>query len=217
MTVPRVAIIDYGMGNLFSVARACERAGMAPFLAPGAQDVRYADAIILPGVGAMPHAMEVLGATGLADAIRDAASAGRSLMGICLGMQLMMKHGTEYGAHEGLGIVDGDVVKFSGVDASGMPLRVPHIGWCAAERVGTLVDPSRNFMSAVPDSSHFYFVHSYYVRPSDPAVAVAQTRYGNVSFCSAYSYRNVFGCQFHPERSGPRGLAVYKAFAKAIS
>jgi len=214
---PRVAIVDYEMGNLFSVARACEAGGMVPHLAPTPDLVRDADAVILPGVGGMPHAMTVLRATGLADAILEAADRSTPMLAVCLGMQLLMARGTENSEHEGLGLVAGDVVRFDGHDATGTRLRVPHIGWNTVTRTGAAAGREADLLGAVPDGTHFYFVHSYYVRPTDASVIAGLTSYGDVTFCSALVSGNVMACQFHPERSGPRGLQVYSAFGRAVA
>ncbi|HYH40701.1 MAG TPA: imidazole glycerol phosphate synthase subunit HisH, partial [Burkholderiales bacterium] len=137
---------------------------------------------------------------------------GTPLLGICLGMRLLMEEGTEFTPHRGLGIIEGRVQRFEGTDEQGRPLKIPHIGWNAVEprAAGWAGTP----LAPLAPGEFMYFVHSYYVVPSQPEVVAAQARYGNVEFCAAIGRGNVWGCQFHPERSGPRGLSIYRAFAE---
>ena len=208
----RVAIVDLGMGNLHNVRRACAHVGIDSALTTKAADVTAADAVILPGVGAMPEAMRALESTGLGDAVRRVVSEGKPLLGVCLGLQLLMATGTEFLDHEGLGVFPGTVERFPRKTADGKMLRVPHIGWAPIFPVnskgweGTL-------LSTVPAESSVYFVHSYRVIPEDPGIVVAKARYAGIEFVAAVASDNVFACQFHPERSGPIGLRVYQQFA----
>jgi imidazole glycerol-phosphate synthase subunit HisH len=214
---PRVAIVDYGMGNLYSVQRACAHVGLDSFLTSDPDQVLRANAVVLPGVGAMPEAMRILDSSGLGDAIRESAAAGTPLLGVCLGLQLLMTHGSEFKPHLGLGIIEGKVVRFEGNDADGSPLKVPHIGWSAISyppRRGQWISP---VLKGVADGALMYFVHSYYVRPANPGIVAATAHYGPVEFCAAVARDNIFACQFHPERSGPAGLAIYKNFADALN
>jgi glutamine amidotransferase len=212
----RVAIVDYGMGNLYSVQRACDHAGLRAAITGSPDEVLQADAVILPGVGAMPDAMRALDASGLSEALREQAARGTLLFGVCLGMQLLMGEGSEFGVHRGLGLVPGSVRRFEGVHADGAPLKVPHIGWNAVWPA-----PDRSWhgtaLETTPEGTYLYFVHSYYVMPEDPDVAIAWSRYGEVTFCSAIASGNVFGCQFHPERSGPQGLRIYRQVARLLA
>ena len=216
---PHVAIVDYGMGNLYSVQRACEHVGLSSELATSPERVLAADGVIIPGVGAMPHAMEVLDRTGLSDALRTTVAGGVPTLAVCLGMQLLMREGSEFSSHAGLGIVDGGVVRFPDAEQDGRPLRVPHIGW---SRVAPPAGAEPRAWDETPlgglgVDAHMYFVHSYYVVPADPRLIVASTRYGDVEFCSALRQGAVFACQFHPERSGPLGLSIYASFAAAAA
>lgn len=211
MSSVRAAVVDYGMGNLYNVARACEHVGIGATITADPDRIRTADLTILPGVGAMPDAMDELNRTGLSDALRERVREGRPLVGICLGLQLLMTHGTEFRDHAGLGIVPGRVVRFPNRDADGGIVRVPHIGWNAVRRAGPAWDGSP--LAALPDGSLQYFVHSYYVVPDDPAHVAAATSYGGIEFCSAVALDGIFACQFHPERSGHDGLALYAALA----
>jgi len=215
---PRVAIVDYGMGNLYSVQRACEHVGLESSITTSPDDVRAMDGVILPGVGSMPDAMRVLETTGLADAIREVVERGTPFLGVCLGLQLLMTDGSEFGAHSGLGIIPGRVERLAGHDEQGAPLKVPHIGWNAVNRVaGRENSWADTPLDGVPDRTLMYFVHSYRVIPADPAVSIATTQYGDIEFCSAIAHDRIFACQFHPERSGPDGLGLYARFAATLS
>jgi glutamine amidotransferase len=213
--MPTVAVVDYGMGNLFSVKQACEHAGLRAEITSDQGEVRAADAIILPGVGAFGSAMAILEERGLTSAIRDSIEAGRPFVGICLGIQLLMTESVEFGTHQGLGIIPGTVVPFSPDLDRETPVKVPQMQWNRVQRAdthswnGTLLD-------GVQDNAFLYFVHSYYVVPDDDAVAIATSTYADVNFVSALQYKNVFACQFHPERSGPTGLVLYQNLARQL-
>ena len=216
MTRPTVAVVDYTMGNLFSVARAAEHAGLVPSIAESPAALRGADGIILTGVGSMQEAMRVLTERGLADGLRNAVARGVPILGVCLGMQLLMTRGTEFGEHAGLGIVDGEVLKFPEFERDGTLRRIPHIGWNSV-RLGHGGSKSPAPPPLRVDGEFYYFVHSFYVRPVDPSIVLAETAYGDVTFCSAYAYGSILAVQFHPERSGPAGLDVYRDFAKRLT
>jgi glutamine amidotransferase len=215
----RVAVVDFGMGNLYSVERACTHVGLSARITGSPEDVLAADAIILPGVGAMPQAMQTLDATGLSSALREIVARGTPLFGVCLGMQLLMSEGSEFGPHAGLGFIPGVVRKFAGLQPDGTRLKVPHIGWNQVWRRGSGVGDrwAGTPLELTAEGEYMYFVHSYYVVPEDPAVQIAGTRYGDVEFCSAVAADNVFGCQFHPERSGPQGLRLYQRMARLLA
>lgn len=210
----RIAIVDYGMGNLYSVEHACRHAGADAVITTRPNEIVSADGVVLPGVGAMPDAMDVLRRGGLDKAIAFAAGKGTPLLGICLGMQLLMREGSEFGPHEGLGLVDGRVVRFEGREPGGAPLKVPHIGWNAVHRPDGAADNrwTGTLMQDAADGTCMYYVHSYYVVPADPGIRVASTRYGDADFCAAFQQGNLFACQFHPERSGPQGLLMIRNF-----
>lgn len=214
----RVAIVDYGTGNLYNVHRACQHVGLRASITVSPEEVLAADGVLLPGVGSMPNAMAFLDESGLSDALRSVAERGTPLMGICLGMQMLMEQGSEFTRHQGLGILAGEVVRFPSRDESGTKLKVPHIGWNSVRQPpGNTKAPWRDTpLEATPDGEYMYFVHSYRVVPADPRISIGVTRYGGAEFCSAVARGNIFGCQFHPERSGPHGLRLYREFARRV-
>lgn len=216
----RVAIVDFGLGNLYSVKHACAHVGLTAAVTSSPAEVSAADAIILPGVGAYADAMNTLDRLGLSNVIREFVASGRPLVGICLGMQLLMSTSDEFGRHEGLGIIDGSVVRFQDPAAGGRKLKVPQIGWNGIHRVPAQDgrDPwTATFLDGIAEGEPMYFVHSYVVQPADPRVVLSTTTYGDAQFCSSLRYKNVAACQFHPERSGPQGLKIYRNLARMIA
>ena len=211
-----VAIIDYGMGNLFSVKHACEHVGLHAEITTSVDFIKKAGAVILPGVGAFGDAMEALRQRNLIGPLKEFAASGKPFLGICLGLQLLMTESFEFGRHQGLGIIDGDVVRFDNPKESGTSLKVPHVGWNHIETTKA-ASWQDSLLNSIAPGEFMYFVHSYHVRPKQPEVILSGTRYGHIEFCSSLRYRNIFACQFHPERSGPEGLKVYRNFASLIS
>lgn len=210
---PRVVIVDYGLGNLFSIQLACEKVGLQTVLSSSAREIVESDAIILPGVGAFADAMTELRRLDLVDVLRQAADSDKPMMGICLGMQLMMSEGFEFGRHEGLGIIEGSVLGFEKPrDASGRILKVPQVGWNRIHRPDG-VAWTETPLDTTADGEFLYFVHSYYAVPRDRAVVLSVSSYGHVEFCSALRRGNIVAFQCHPERSGAAGLAIYDRFA----
>lgn len=197
----KTIIVDYGMGNLRSVKNALVAAGGEPSVSADPDVVRGAERLILPGVGAFGDAMENLRRGGMDDAIRGAAEAGTPLLGLCLGLQLLFTNSEEFGNHQGLNLIPGSVRKF---EAPG--LRVPHIGWNQLE--DTRKSP---LLEGVSNGSYFYFVHSFYVDPVDPADVICRTDYGRC-FCSVAGRGKVFGAQFHPEKSQDNGKRLLRNF-----
>ena len=212
---PVLAIVDYGMGNLFSVLHAFAAVGQEGVITDDPAAVAAADAVVIPGVGAFGVAMDVLSRTGLADAIRSCAVRGTPVIGVCLGMELLMAPRTELGAHEGLAIVPGDTIALTALPGIETSARIPHVGWSAvfpARPGGWAGTP----LAGLEPGSDLYFVHSYCVRPADPAVVLSSSAYRGATFCSSLAAGNVFGCQFHPERSAVDGLEIYRRLVAAI-
>ena len=198
-----VAIVDYGVGNLFSLKSSFEAIGQEAFVSGDAAQLAKADRLILPGVGAFGDAAEKLRQSGLDAFVRQAAAKGTPLMGICLGMQLLFEESHEYGCHKGLGLLKGKVVP---MQPEG--LKIPHIGWNSLHK--TQDSP---LLSGVKEGDFVYFVHSFHAQGCEDSL-VAVTDYG-MTVTAAVQKGNVMGCQFHPEKSGQVGLAILKAFAEA--
>jgi len=223
----RVVIVDYGMGNVFSVEQACRAVGLAPLISSEREALLSAEAVILPGVGAFADAMAALRRLDLIGPIKEFARASRPVLGICLGMQLLMTEGSEFGRHPGLGLIAGTVERLPSETQGARRLKVPHVGWtrifrpspasARSEAEGAEQDPWRESpLAGLREGECMYFVHSYYVVPEDRNAVLAVSRYGDVEFCSGVGAGPLFGCQFHPERSGPSGLAVYRNLAAAV-
>ncbi len=200
-----IAIIDYGVGNVFSLSCSLSAIGAKAMITGDAEDVRRADKLILPGVGAFGDAVQKLRSTGLEQVILEEAARGKPILGICLGMQLLFEKSLEYGTHTGLGLIPGSVVSMEGVIPP--DLKIPHIGWNALR----LRKPSP-LLRYTKEGDFVYFVHSYYASDCDDYVT-ADTQYG-AWLTAAVQNKNVFGCQFHPEKSGPVGLNILRAFAE---
>ena len=208
------AIVDYGLGNLFSVKHACEHVGLKASITSAARGILDADLVILPGVGAFGDAMAGLERQDLASPLRDVAASGKPLVGICLGLQLMMTESHEFGTHKGLGLFEGPVVRFEDPLGPAGMLKVPQVGWNRIYRPGERPDAwARTPLQGLEDGEYLYFVHSYYAQPADPAAGLTVTRYGHIEFFSGLRKDNVYAFQFHPERSGPRGLQIYRNLA----
>lgn len=197
-----IAIIDYGMGNLRSVQKGFEKVGFDAQITSDPEAVRKVEKVVLPGVGAFGDAMENLRNAGMIDVIKDTVKAGKPFLGICLGLHLLFDSSTEFGFHEGLGIIPGQVKLLP------PGLKVPHMGWNQIE-----LQKSDPLLKDIPDDSAFYFVHSYYVEPDDPADITTLTDYG-IKFTSIASRDNIFGIQFHPEKSSSLGLRILKNFGE---
>jgi imidazole glycerol-phosphate synthase subunit HisH len=215
MSTPDVAIVDYGLGNLFSVQQACRVAGLRACIAESPIDIACARAVILPGIGAFGDAMAAMRSKDQISALRDVARSGRPVLGICLGMQLLMETSEEFGHHDGLGIVRGKVTRLNG-EQHGRPLKIPTVCWNAVD-ISSQANPDGAFLKGVPSHSHFYFVHSFKVEPASPTAVVGTTRFGNQHYCSVLRQDNVVGMQFHPERSGSTGIRVYENLARHLN
>ena len=200
-----VAIIDYGVGNLFSLCSSLQRIGADAVVTADPAVLEKADKLILPGVGAFADAAKKLRDSGLDAVVRQQAAAGKPIMGICLGMQLLFEKSYEYGEHEGLGLIPGQVVPMAGVIPQ--ELKIPHIGWNGLHKV-----QNHPLLQNIREGDCVYFVHSYYAADCGDAVT-ATAEYG-APLTAAVARGNVYGCQFHPEKSGAVGLKILKAFAE---
>ena len=198
-----VGIIDYGVGNLFSLRSSFKAIGQEAFVSGDPAELAKADRLVLPGVGAFEDAANKLRSTGLDKFVREQAAAGKPLLGICLGMQLLFEKSFEYGEHEGLGLLKGQVVPMEG--RIPQDLKIPHMGWNKLKiRSGKLLQNV--------DGQYVYFVHSYFADGCEESLA-AVTEYG-ISITAAVEQGNVFGCQFHPEKSGSVGLNILRTFCE---
>lgn len=198
-----IGIIDYGVGNLFSLCSSCKAIGEEAFVSGDASELAKADRLILPGVGAFEDAAKKLRDTGMADFVRQQAAEGKPLLGICLGMQLLFEKSYEYGCHEGLSLLKGQVVPMEGK----LPpeLKIPHMGWNALDvKGGTLLDGLTG--------QYVYFVHSFFAENCADSLS-AVTEYG-IPITAAVEKGNIYGCQFHPEKSGNVGLGILRKFAE---
>jgi glutamine amidotransferase len=200
-----IAIIDYGVGNLFSLCSSLKSIGAEAVVTSDKAVLRSADKLILPGVGAFADAAQKLRESGMDVIIKEQAAAGKDIMGICLGMQLLFEKSYEYGEHNGLGLLKGSVIPMEG----NIPdkLKIPHIGWNALH----FAKPSGLF-KYIKENDCVYFVHSYYASDCDESV-IATTEYGK-EMTAAVELENIKGCQFHPEKSGNVGLSILRAFCE---
>lgn len=203
-----IGIIDYGMGNLFSVSKALERLGAPYFISEDKDKLLQADALILPGVGAFKDAMEKLRKTGLTEMISVFVDSGRPLLGICLGMQLLFESSEEYGYSEGLNLLPGKVVRFPGITGDGTTYKVPHMGW------NKLHFKRESFVTSDLDDDFVYFVHSYYADTKEEVI-IASCSYDK-EVPAVVGKNNVFGMQFHPEKSSKLGMQLLSNFANLI-
>ena len=196
-----VGIIDYGVGNLFSLQSSFKAIGEEAFVSGDAAELAQADRLVLPGVGAFEDAAAKLRASGLDGFVREQAAAGKPLLGICLGMQMLFEKSFEYGEHEGLGLLKGQVVTMAG--KINPELKIPHMGWNALEvKQGRLL--------ADVDGQYVYFVHSFFAEGCEDSLS-AVTEY-DIPITAAVEKGNIFGCQFHPEKSGNVGLSILQKF-----
>lgn len=198
-----IGIIDYGVGNLFSLQASCKAVGQDVFVSGDGAELQKADRLILPGVGAFPDAVKKLNDTGMADFVREKAAKDTPLLGICLGMQLLFEESLEYGRHPGLGLLKGQVVPMEGRLPEG--LKIPHMGWNALNVTGGRLLEGLG-------GQYVYFVHSFFGENCADSLS-AWTDYG-IPVTAAVEQGNLFGCQFHPEKSGSVGLSILRRFAE---
>lgn len=204
-----IVIVDYGAGNLLSIERAFEFLGAIALVSSDPKVIASADKIVLPGVGAFPAAMMRIRESEIDLAINEAVTKGAYVLGICLGMQMLLSSSYEMVLTPGLSLINGSVIPIEGFENPSAELRIPHVGWAKIR----LQNGSKNpLLNGVVDGESFYFLHSYKASPSDLAVISADVLYSGCEIPALLSVGNIFGCQFHPEKSGPVGLRVIKNF-----
>jgi glutamine amidotransferase len=207
----KVSVIEYGsLANIFNVSNALEKLDCKVQLASTPEDILMADKLILPGVGAFQDGIEKLKANQLNEAIGEYAKTGKPLLGICLGMQLLMEKSYEFGIHNGLGIISGEVIRFNNTDPSLKKHKVPNVGWLSMEAGEGY--SSKGLLNENMYNNHFYFVHSYYVKTSFSKNDYALSTYADTKFTAIVRNENIWGCQFHPELSGKNGLDLLRNF-----
>jgi glutamine amidotransferase len=208
-----ILIVDYGVGNLLSVGRAFEHCGATVTLSGDPAAIANAERVVLPGVGAFGDCVNALRARGLDQAVMQHVARQRPLIGICVGMQMLFDGSEEFGQHQGLGLIPGQVTAIPSTDSVGRPLKVPHIGWSPlvmSEAAGASWDGT--LLAGLQPGTAAYFVHSFHGQPVDPAHRVADALYGGRRVTAAVRRGTLFGTQFHPEKSGPVGLAMIRNF-----
>jgi glutamine amidotransferase len=209
-----VTVIDYGLGNLFSVQRGLEHCGASVVISSDHATILSSPRVVLPGVGAFGNAMERLHRLGLVQVIRRLAKLGTPLLGICLGMQLLLDQSEEFGLTDGLSLIPGRVVPVPPMAFSGEAQKVPHIGWSALCQSDTSRNWSGTILQEIAPGDSVYFVHSFMAEPIDPVHRIADCVYGGHKVAAVVGSGNVVGCQFHPEKSGAVGLKILGAFCK---
>jgi glutamine amidotransferase len=212
MSRPDVAVMDYGVGNLLSVRRALEQCGATVAVTADHEALLAAPRVILPGVGAFANAMAELRRQGLDTVAREIAARGIPLLGICLGMQMLLDQSEEFGVTEGLALIPGRVVPVPALTAQGHPQKIPHIGWNGLVFPEGRKSWADTLLRTLKPGAAVYFVHSFMAEPADPAHRIADCLYGGVRISAVIGRGNVFGCQFHPEKSGAVGLTMLRAF-----
>lgn len=208
-----VVIVDYGHGNLHSINQACFQVGYKPSISSSQTEIANADSLILPGVGAFKVAMDELIKKDLIESIFEFVKKGNYLMGVCLGMQLLFDSSDEFGNNNGLGLVNGTVEKFPSI-INGKKIRVPHIGWNNIQKSSNKNTWNLTPLANISEKEYLYFIHSYYVKPADSNDILSISQYQELEFCSSVKKDNIFGFQFHPEKSAEHGLSIYKKFLK---
>ena len=209
-TKKKVIIIDYQLGNLFSVKQACDFVGMNAVISTDRDDILKADALILPGVGAFIEAMNNLENLDLISAIKEKVNSGTHLFGICLGLQLLFTRSEEFGSGDGLNLISGLIKKFP-KKIDDRIIKVPHITW---NRIYESEIAFKNTpLTSVVNYDFMYFIHSYYVKPNENKCVLTNTNYDGIEFCSSIIKNNIFATQFHPEKSADKGISIYKNWA----
>lgn len=207
-----VSIIDYGVGNLLSVARAFQHFNATVNIVSSPEDILNADRLVLPGVGAFEDGMKGLTELNFADPIKQFAKSGKPFLGICLGMQMMLSRSCEFGEHQGLDLISGDVVSIPLHGKDGTPHKIPHIGWNELNSLAPNESWSNTILKDTPEKSSVYFVHSFMAVPARSEHRLADTVYNGQIISAVIQNENVYGCQFHPEKSGEVGLKIIHQF-----
>lgn len=208
---PKISIIDYGVGNLYSVVNAFKKFSGNVAITEEPETIKTSDAIVLPGVGSFELGMKGIELRGLKNAIKEFADSGRPVLGICLGAQIMLTKGYEFGIFDGLDLISGQVVHFPKLI---LGTKTPHIGWNGIYRGDNPWDGT--ILRSIDKDDNVYFVHSFFLEPSNKENILALTKYGGREFCSVVKKGNIYGCQFHPEKSGEIGLRIIKDFIELI-
>jgi imidazole glycerol-phosphate synthase subunit HisH len=204
----KIAVIDYGIGNIRGILNAFENQGANVFLTNNKDEILESDGVVLPGVGAFSHGMVNLEKYDLIDVIKKYVTLGKPFMGICLGMQLLFEESEEFGVTQGLGLISGKVIKLPTKDSQNEKL--PHISWNELNEKN--ISWGETILMDVKKGSDMYFVHSFVAQPRDSDNILSTTEYSNYHFCSSVKKNNIYGCQFHPEKSGPTGLKIINNF-----
>ena len=208
---PKISVIDYGMGNVFSLQNALKTLGYDSLLTDQKDVILNSDLVILPGVGAFADGMQKLRQRGLVKTLNQAREKGIHILGICLGMQLLFEKSHEFGVSEGLGFLEGEVIQFEERRELGTNYKVPHMGW------NSLTPSSSNQLFQEVSKLHGYFVHSFFVVPKDQSVIVATAHHAGVEFTAMVQKDSLTGMQFHPEKSAQKGLDLLKAYLNLVS
>jgi glutamine amidotransferase len=209
----KIIVIDYNLGNLFSVNQALKNIGLQPKISSNPNDIADADAILLPGVGAFNEAMINLEKMQLIKPIQEFVRKGKPFMGICLGLQLLLSESEEFGSAKGLNLIKGTVKRFTNTNHSGLNrLKVPQIAWNSIHQPNPEAWINTPLQD-VKEGENMYFVHSYYIKPDDESIVLSHTTYGSSKYVSSILKDNIFACQFHPEKSAEMGISIYKQWA----
>ncbi len=209
----KIAIVDYGLGNIFSIKQALKNCGVEPLVTESAREISQSDGILLPGVGAFNEAMKRLKSTQLDQVLIEQSQKGKPLLGVCLGLQLLFSKSHEFGEHLGLGLIEGEVIKFPETFA-GAKLNTPFIGWNKLHINASQLD--NPLIKGLTETDKFYFVHSYHAKPYDETCVIASCNYLEYNYPAIVQKNNICGIQGHPEKSAEQGLLFYKNWLNSI-
>ena len=209
-----IAVIDYGLGNTKSICSALQKSGADVCLTNSRDKILLSDGAILPGVGAFAHGMDRLISQKIDILIREFVSTGKPFLGICLGMQMLFDRSTEFGMTDGLGLISGQVQRLERFDDS--PEKLPHVSWSEISTV-RMSDWNGTILESVESGEDMYFVHSYHAKPTSQSDILSISRYSGLEYCSTVKHNNIYGCQYHPEKSAVAGLRIIKNFTHICS